>query len=121
MCPSPRQSSLSPSATGSVGLLIGTFLFAVSNTLAKTIYFRGVSLATLFLIRGVVVYARVNVTPSRASESMFGESPCAAPYAPCALRGMSSETARTMFGGADGSVFGDAAPKALSPESMSGF
>ena len=40
-------------------------------------------------------------------------------YAPCALRGMSSETARTMFGGADGSVFGGAAPKALRPESMS--
>ena len=70
MCPSPRRNLLSPSATGSLGLLIGAFLFAVSNTLAKTIYFRGVSLATLFLIRGVVVYAlnalRVFVQRGRA-------------------------------------------------------
>ena len=36
MCPSPRRNLLSPSATGSVGLLIGAFLFAVSNTLALT-------------------------------------------------------------------------------------
>ena len=56
MCKRADHQLIARAPVGPIIILAGAFLFAAANITAKTVYMHGVSVLSLFIVRGIVVY-----------------------------------------------------------------